>query len=358
MVQKNKKYNILFMSDEKRMFNKLSILFENSKYTFELARDPLSTINKIKFKNYDLIIIDYNFDNQLLKLLISKIRIFDAFTYILLVTNSYNMHNALDIVKNYDIQAYYNKDDSFDKLSILVELITNSIYEFMRISSQLNTYDNDYKSPYLSTIQILRNIAEYKDTYTIGHSFRVSKYSLLIGSYIKLSSAERKILKIGSMFHDIGKISTPNNILIKNSHLSDKEYFQVKFHPLIGSHFLSPAIMYSDVLPIIKFHHERYDGTGYPAKLKGDEIPLLVRIVTIADTFDAMTSKRNYRDALSLDVVISEFEKNKGYQFDPKITDIFLNILKNDYNKIKKIQEGKKGLYLKSFLTKKRHSFN
>ena len=97
--------------------------------------------------------------------------------------------------------------------------------------------------------------------------------------------------------------------------------------------------MYSKTIPIIKFHHERFDGNGYPAKLKGEEIPLLVRIVTVADTFDAMTSKRPYRDALPIDKVIYEFNKNKGTQFDPEITDVFLDILKNDYSKIKKIQE-------------------
>lgn len=339
MTQENKKYNILIVSNEIRIINKLSIIFEVPKYNFELLRDPLSAINQIKSKNYDLIIINFNFPKKLLELFIKKIRTFDAFTYIMLITQDYNIDDTLDIIKNYDIQAYYNNNDEFNKLVILVELITNSIYEFMRINLQLDTYSTDSKSPYLSTVQILRNIVEYKDTYTIGHSFRVSKYSLLIGKSLGLSRANLKILKVGSMFHDIGKISTPNNILLKNSRLTENEYFQIKCHPAIGSHILFPAIMYSKTIPIIKFHHERFDGNGYPAKLKGEEIPLLVRIVTVADTFDAMTSKRPYRDALPIDKVIYEFNKNKGTQFDPEITDVFLDILKNDYSKIKKIQE-------------------
>lgn len=339
MTQENRKYNILVLSNELRIINKLSILFESSKYNFELSRDPLTAINQIKFKNYDLIIINYTFSKKLLELLIKKIRAFDAFTYIMLLAENSNMVDILDTVKNYDIQSYYNKTERFDNLVILVELITNSIYEFMRINLQLDNYSNNYKSPYLTTVQILRNIVEYKDTYTIGHSFRVSKYSLLIGKYMGLSRTDLKTLKVGSMFHDIGKISTPNNILLKNGPLTDNEYLQIKSHPLIGAHILFPAIMYSKIIPIIKFHHERFDGNGYPARLKGNEIPLLVRIVTIADTFDAMTSKRTYRDALPLDVVISEFEKNKGTQFDSKITDIFLDILKNNYSEIEKIQK-------------------
>lgn len=339
MTHENKKYNILVVSNENKIINKLSVLFESSKYNFELVRDPLTAINKIEFKNYDLIIINFTFSQKLLKLFVSKIRLFDAFTYITLLAENINISEALEIVKEYDIQAYHNKDEQFNKLVLLVELITNSIYEFMRINMQIDNYSSNYKSPYLTTVQILRNIVEYKDTYTIGHSFRVSKYSLLIGKYMKLSPIKLKTLKIGSMFHDIGKISIPNSILLKNGPLTDNEYFQIKNHPLIGSHILFPAKMYSKVIPIVKFHHERFDGKGYPAKLKGEEIPLLVRIVTIADTFDAMTSGRTYRKSLPLDIVISEFQKNKGTQFDPEITDIFLNILKNNYSEIKKIQQ-------------------
>lgn len=339
MTYENKKYNILVISNENKIINKLSVLFESSKYNFELVRDPLTAINKTESKNYDLIIINFTFSQKLLNLLISKIRLFDAFTYIMLLAENSNITETLEIVKEYDIQAYHNKDEQFDKLILLIELITNSIYEFMRVNMQIDNYSSNYKSPYLTTVQILRNIVEYKDTYTIGHSFRVSKYSLLIGKTMKLSPIKLKTLKIGSMFHDIGKISIPNNILLKNGPLTNNEYFQIKNHPLIGSHILFPAKMYSKVIPIVKFHHERFDGKGYPAKLKGEEIPLLVRIVTIADTFDAMTSGRTYRKSLPLDIVISEFEKNKGTQFDPEITDIFLNILKNNYTEIKKIQQ-------------------
>lgn len=339
MTQENKEYNILVVSNETQIINKLSILFEYPKYRFELERDPMSAINKIKFKNYDLILINFIFNKSLLELFIKKVRTFDAFAYIMLLNDSSNLSDTLDLITHYDIQAYYNKNEAFNKLIILVELIANSIYEFMRINLRTDFYSDDYKSPYLNAVQILRNIVEYKDTYTIGHSFRVSKYSLLIGKKLGISNSDLKILKIGSMFHDIGKIGIPNSILLKNSKLTDIEYFQIKSHPLIGSHILFPTQTYSDVISIVKFHHERFDGLGYPTRLKGFNIPLLVRIVSIADTFDAMTSKRTYRGSLPIETVIKEFENNKGSQFDPDITDVFLDILKNDYSKIKKIQE-------------------
>lgn len=339
MAKENNNYRILMISNEKNLINKLSIVFESSKYTFELVREPLDGLRKVKEINYDLIIINFNFSKEILKTLINKIRFFDAFAYIMLVCNYNNMKDTLNIVKNFDIQSYYNKDDDIKQFIILVDLICNSIYEFTRINLDLDNYDNEYKSPYLSTVQILRNIVEYKDMYTIRHSFRVSKYATLIGKYMKLSRNDIKTLKVGSMFHDIGKISTPNNILLKNGSLNSNEYLQIKAHPLVGSHILFPTRIYDKAIPIVKFHHERFDGNGYPAKLEGESIPLLTRIVTVADTFDAMTSKRTYRDSLPLDTVISEFKKNRGAQFDPEITDVFLDILDNHYNEIKKIQE-------------------
>lgn len=338
MSQKNKKYNILVVSNESFIINKLSMPFDSNKYNFELVRDTLTAISKIQSINYDLILINFNFSSALLDIFIKKIRLFDAFTYITLIYNDNNILDTFNMVKLYDIQSIYNKSSDFHELVLLVELITNAIYEFMRVNLQLDNYGDNYKSPYLSTVEILRNIVEYKDTYTIGHSFRVSKYSLLIGRYLKLSNDDLKILRLGSLFHDIGKISIPNSVLLKDSTLSSNEYLQIKAHPLIGSHILFPAKIYSEVIPIVKFHHERFDGNGYPSKLKGSDIPYLARIVAVADTFDAMTSGRTYRDPLPMDVVISEFKKNKGSQFDPYIVDTFLEILEKKPLDIKKIQ--------------------
>lgn len=335
----NKVYNILVVSYETKIINKLAILFEPSKYSFTLVRDPLLALEKIKNENFDIVLINFSFSKTLVEQFIKKIRFFDSFLYIVLVTNNNDLSNTLNIIKTCDIEGYFNSNENFEKLVILIELIANSIYEFMRINLQLDNFSENYKSPYLSTVQILRNIVEYKDRYTIGHSFRVSKYAVLIGRKLKLSKEELNILKIGSMFHDIGKISVPNSILLKSEKLTDKEYYQIKQHPLTGAHILYPTTLYKKMIPIVKFHHERFDGTGYPARLKGVDIPLLVRIVTIADTFDAMTSKRTYRNSLPIETVIKEFENNKGSQFDPDITEVFLDILKNDYLKIQKIQK-------------------
>ena len=152
-----------------------------------------------------------------------------------------------------------------------------------------------------------------------------------------------KTLKIGSLFHDIGKIGIPDAILLKDTKLSDDEYSEIKNHPTIGVHILSNATIFADIIPIVKHHHERYDGKGYPSQLKGEDIPLLARIVAVADTFDAMTSRRSYRSALDLEYTKNEIEKCSGTQFDPTIAKVFLDILRNEPDKVKEIQESYQG---------------
>ena len=127
--------------------------------------------------------------------------------------------------------------------------------------------------------------------------------------------------------------------MLKETKLTDDEYSEIKNHPSIGAHILSTATIFKDIIPIVKHHHERYDGRGYPGQLRSKDIPYLARITAIADSFDAMTSRRTYRDSLPLDTVIAEFERCKGTQFDPELIDVFLDILRNHYDEIKEIQE-------------------
>ena len=192
---------------------------------------------------------------------------------------------------------------------------------------------------YIESIQIISRIVEAKDFYTKGHSDRVAEYSVLIGKKLGLSEEDLETLHLGGLFHDIGKIGIPDVVLQKDTDLTDEEYLEIKKHPTIGVNILSTATIFEDILPIVEFHHERYDGTGYPKQLKGTDIPYLARIAAVADAFDAMSSKRIYRLSLPIEVTISELEKNKGTQFDPEIADVFIDILKNDHAKIKEIQE-------------------
>lgn len=272
---------------------------------------------------------------------VENIRKFNKDLYILLLTGHKDLAPPLETIRRLEIQGYCEKSDKFDQLLLLVESGIKAISQMnliKEINEELKDTYSKLEKAYLESIETLRFTVEAKDTYTRGHSDRVSAYSVLLGQELNLSDEDINTLRIGGLFHDIGKIGVPDSILLKESKLTDDEYSEIKNHPSIGAHILSNATIFKDVIPIVKHHHERYDGNGYPGKLKGEDIPYLARIAAIADSFDAMTSKRTYRDSLTLDIVKLEFEKNKGSQFDPKLVDVFLNILNNDYNKIEEIR--------------------
>lgn len=182
------------------------------------------------------------------------------------------------------------------------------------------------------------NVYKIIDTYTEEHSNRVSMYSVLIGKKLNLNDEELSCLKVGGLLHDIGKNKISNEILNKPNKLTDEEFIQMKSHSYFGESILESDKDYEKVLPIVKYHHEKFNGNGYPYNLKGEEIPYLARITAIADTFDAMTSNRVYRNSLPMETVIEEFRKNKGIQFDPGLVDIFLEILTNNPEEINKIR--------------------
>ena len=175
-----------------------------------------------------------------------------------------------------DIQGYCEKSDKFDQLLLLIESGIKSIKqmnEIKHINDKLtDTYDK-LEQAYLDSIQTLRYTVEAKDIYTRGHSDRVSEYSVLIGEKLGLPESDIRTLKIGGLFHDIGKIGVPDSILQKDSKLTDDEYSQIKQHPNIGVHILSHAAIFQDILPIVEHHHEKFDGSGYPGKLAGEQIP-------------------------------------------------------------------------------------
>ena len=207
------------------------------------------------------------------------------------------------------------------------------------INKLKNSQNEQLNREKIQSIEIIRRTVDAKDSYTRGHSDRVSKYSVLIGEALGLSNSELELLKVGGLFHDIGKIGIPDSVLLKEGKLTDEEYNEIKKHPSIGAHILENSEVFNELIPIILHHHEKYNGTGYPDRLKENEIPRLARIVAVADTFDAMTSKRSYRDPLPLEVVKNEIKKFSGIQFDPYVADAFLNILENNYNKIEEIKK-------------------
>lgn len=335
-------YKIIVVDDEEGIIDSLSIFLKRSGYQFTGVTDPMEAIEKVKNEHFDLMLLDFIMTPIHGDQVVEEIRKFNKELYILLLTGHKDLAPPLETIRRLDIQGYCEKSDKFDQLLLLIESGIKAISQMntiKEINDELkDTYDK-LERAYMESIQTLRYTVEAKDTYTRGHSDRVSEFSVLIGKHLGLLETDLKTLQIGGLFHDIGKIGVPDSILLKEGKLTDDEYSEIKNHPTIGAHILSSATIFKDIIPIVKHHHEKYDGNGYPGKLKGEDIPYFARIAAVADTFDAMTSKRTYRDALPLEVVISEIERCKGTQFDPKIADVFLDILNNHYDEVKEIQE-------------------
>jgi HD-GYP domain-containing protein (c-di-GMP phosphodiesterase class II) len=180
---------------------------------------------------------------------------------------------------------------------------------------------------YLNTIRSLAQALEAKDFYTRGHSERVTEYAMGIAGQMGLPAGEIELLREVCVLHDIGKIGIPENILTKNSPLTPEEWSVMKTHPEIGEAILQPIDFIRDGLAIVKQHHERPDGNGYPLGLKGNEISLLASITAVADTFDAMTTDRPYRKGLSQEEAIAALRENKGGQFASEPVDAFIRFL-------------------------------
>ena len=177
----------------------------------------------------------------------------------------------------------------------------------------------------LGVIRSLVTAVEAKDRYTKGHSVRVMQVAMVLGRKMKLSSSELRRLQIGALLHDIGKMALDLSILHKHSRLQEAEFQVVKKHPEWGARILGKIDELKDILPVVLHHHEKYDGTGYPSSLSKTRIPLPARIIAVADTFDAMTSDRPYRKALSVSEALREMKSASGISLDPELVDLFLS---------------------------------
>jgi putative nucleotidyltransferase with HDIG domain len=211
------------------------------------------------------------------------------------------------------------------------EEITALYEETAALNEELESLLRQNQDSYFETVRALANAIEEKDSYTGGHCERVMKYSIMIAEALGLDSKEMNDLKFGSILHDIGKIGIPEHILNKEGVLSEEEFEQIRQHPGKGNHILENLQFLEGCRKIVREHHERIDGKGYPNGLKGSQIDLLARIVCVADAYDAMTSSRPYRkNPMSKEEGIRELLANSGRQFDEQMVEIFIACLNKE----------------------------
>jgi len=177
---------------------------------------------------------------------------------------------------------------------------------------------------FFQTAESLADAIEKRDPYTGGHTQRVTSYSLAIARHLQLKSSEKRCLKIAAVLHDVGKIGIEDQILRKPEPLSPEEYNTIKRHANMGAEILEHIRQLRDIIPGVKYHHEQMNGRGYPDGLKGEEMPVIAKIVAVADTYDAMTTDRPYRKALSKELAMEELRRCSGTQFDRQVVEAFV----------------------------------
>ena len=211
-----------------------------------------------------------------------------------------------------------------------LELKVETVLTSFRIDTLVQENDQRTQDLFVNILTVMVKILESKDPYTRFHSHSVAKWSRMIGRRKGLTEDELNRLGLAALFHDFGKIGIPDDILCKTGKLTDEEFETMKKHPTIARDLLASLEPLSDLLPGITHHHERWDGRGYPSKLKGEDIPLWARIIALADSYDTMSTRRSYKEPYSREKVLSELEKGKGTQFDPELTEHLLGILKEN----------------------------
>jgi HD-GYP domain-containing protein (c-di-GMP phosphodiesterase class II) len=218
---------------------------------------------------------------------------------------------------------------SNDDLRLLMMMVQRAALSLENYALYEKVYNN-----LIDTLLSLVSTIEAKDPYTKLHSHRVTQWSVEIAKAMKLPQGDQDIIKSSGILHDIGKIGIPDSILMKPGKLTGEEYQIIKTHPMIGENIVKPLNFLPKEMAVIRHHHERWDGRGYPDGLKGKDTPLVARILAVADAYDAMTSERVYRKAKKEEVAFFEIQRCSGTQFDPAVVESFVGLIESNGGKL------------------------
>ena len=339
----NRDEKILVVDDEQSIRELIVTSLEDNGYLCSTAADGQEALRKLEEEDYQLVISDIKMPGmdgiELLKRILSEYR--DV--AVIMVTSLVNINYSIEAMK---LGAYDYILKPFDLGSLLISvqraferrmlIIKNREYQY-NLELKVEEQTREIRKVFLNAIEALAQALEAKDAYTSGHSHRVTEISVIIAKELEIDSDYVDKIRLSGLLHDIGKIGIRGDVLNKPGRLTESEYKHVSTHPSIGVKILQFLIKENDVIEIIKHHHEFYNGKGLPDGLRMEKIPIGSRILAVADTFDAMTSTRPYRNALSPETAYKELERCKGTQFDPDVVDAFFRCRE----KVERIISGK-----------------
>lgn len=337
---------ILVIDDEEELRELVSESLQLNDFETLEATNGKEALEIIKNNKFDCVISDIEMPEMTGVELLKEVKKIDITLPVIMLTGVKKLQVAIDVMK-LGAQDYLVKPINIEELLLSI----NRGIEYRRLRDlniKLQKENEEYQKhleemvqkrtlqleeAIFSSLLLLTSTIEAKDPYTKGHSNRVRLISMDIAKKMNLSKKDLSILEYGSMLHDIGKIGIKDDVLLKKGALNDEEFEIIKSHPSIGAKIIANISFYKPMIPCVKHHHEKYNGRGYPDGLKGEEIQLLPRIIAVADTYDAMTSTRPYRNALPKEKALSILKEIAGTQLDKEIVDIFISnkIYNNDY---------------------------
>ncbi|MBI4283709.1 MAG: response regulator [Chloroflexi bacterium] len=330
---------ILVVDDEEAIRRLLQRTLSREGYLCEEAPDAWQAIEELHRNAFDLVLLDIKMPGKTGVELLPEIKASYPDTAVIMVTATAEIDVAIQCMKQgaYDfVTKPFNLDDVLLNVRRALEKrrLELEVREYRQhLEEKVAEQAEKIRASFLNAIRALAYALEAKDSYTSGHSQRVAEISSTIASELGLSEEDIDKVVLAGLVHDIGKIGVKESILNKPGRLTNDELQQVQQHPEIGEHILSPVAGNEDILQFIRNHHAHFDGTGYPDRLKGLHIPLGTRILAVADAYEAMTSERPYRKAMSDEAACAELERGKETQFDPEVVDAFLRCKKDGWRK-------------------------
>jgi putative two-component system response regulator len=327
------KYNLLVTDDE---IDNLQLFKRTlrSNYTVFLANSGFEAIEILKSNKIDMIISDHKMPGMDGVELLKKTLNYAPDAIRILITAYTDSTTLMNAINESKIHRYIKKPwDPNDLINII-----EASFEIYQLNVDNLSLALDLKELFSGTISAITEALDAKDHYTFGRSKRVTYFSLKIGEALGLSDTELSELELAGLLHDIGMIGVPESLLNKPGNLTPEEYDEIKKHVTTGVKILEEIKQLRSVIRIVSFHHEKYNGQGYPYKIMGDDIPIESQIIAITDAYDGMTSDRAYRKGLPHEHAVEEIKKASGTQFSPKVVEAFIKVASTVKEEIKNIE--------------------
>ncbi len=338
MEQKEK---ILVVDDQIFVADSITSMLDWRGYQCQMVYQAFDALNLLARESFDLVLTDINMPGKTGIELLHDIMKSWPDTAVVLMTALSKIQDAVEAMK-VGASDYIEKPVNSEQLLIRIEralerrrLLIESRQRKEYLEREVQRQTQQIRNHYLATLDILISTLGFHDTETKGHSRRVAAYTRLIAKRMRVESPELEQIELGALLHDVGKVGVPDTIIRKPGRLTDEEWTKMQEHPVIGYELLWRHEFLRGAAPVVKYHHEHYSGNGYPERLSGAEIPLSARIFSVVDAFDAITSKRSYKEAKSIAEARAEINRCAGTQFDPKVVEVFNRITDDEFLEIR-----------------------